>query len=257
MESILSSVAASQGVMGGLIMDDAGRILVQSLPEMFDPSQVATATAALAEQQIGLEEGTGGVRLAELRFELGKVISRPVGERSIVLICDHAVNLQMLLIALNVASKKLEKMPVTQADAFTPVNRPKELTPPSHSGTGWTFMPLPVENGKQLLRVAILEKTGGTFWESMEEHISVNRPTCRSIWRHYSSNPSKKFILTNPKTGASSNIRLQVIENDKENQFDGVVLMTLAAAEHLGVKEGEQVYVEVPKGTGIFGWEGI
>jgi hypothetical protein len=35
------------------------------------------------------------------------------------------------------------------------------------------------------------------------------------------------------------------------------VLITLAIAEHLKVKEGDPVVVEVPTGTGIFGWEGI
>lgn len=257
MESVLSGVLTSQGVMGGLIMDDTGHVLVQSLPAMFDQGQVAAAATVLAEQQIGLEEVTGGVRMGELRFELGKLIVRPVAERSIVLICEHGSNLQMLGIALNVAAKKIEKMPVQQASSVAPIAPPRELSPPTPSGTGWTFMPLTVENGKQLLRVMIIEKTAGTYWDSMEEHISVNRATCRSIWRHYNSNPSKKFILGNPATKVTSIIPLQIIENDKENMYDGMVLMTLAAAEHLGVKEGDQVTVEVPKGTGLFGWEGI
>lgn len=256
MESVLSGVLTSQGVMGGLVMDDAGHVLVQSLPPMFDQAQVAAAASLLAEQQIGLEEVTGGVRMAELRFELGKLIVRPAAERSIVLICEHGTNLQVLSIALNVASKKIEKLPAVTA-GVTSSSAPRDLTPPTPSGTGWTFMPLPLENGKQLLRVVILEKTAGMFWESMEEHISVNRSTCRSIWRHYNSNPSKKLILGNPKTKVTSNVPLQIIENDKESAYDGVVLMTLAAAEHLGVKEGDQVTVEVPKGTGLFGWEGI
>lgn len=250
MESVLRGVLTSPGVMGGLITDDTGQVLVQSLPAMFAQEQVVAAAAVLAEQQIGLEEMTGGVRLGELRFELARVIVRPVAERSMVVICEHGINLQMLSIALNVAAKKLEKLPAAPAT-------PRELSPPTQSGTGWTFMPLALENDKQLLRVMIIEKTAGTFWESMEEHISVNRATCRSIWRHYNSNPSKKFILGNPKTKVTSNIPLQIIENDKENKYDGVVLMTLAAAEHLGVKDGEQVTVEVPKGTGLFGWEGI
>jgi len=257
MESVLSGVLTSQGVMGGLIMDDSGRVLVESLPSLFDKDQVAHAASVLAEQQIGLEEFTGGMRLGELRFELGKLIVRPVTERSLVLICEHGANLQMLSIALNVAAKKIEKMPLTTVAGSGTAAVPRELTPPTPSGTGWTFMPLAVQNGKQLLRVSILEKTGGTFWESMEEHISVNRATCRSIWRYYSSRPSKKFILSNIRSGASSNIPLQIIEHDKENLYDGVVVMTLAAAEHLGVKDGDQVAVEVPKGTGLFGWEGI
>ncbi len=253
MESMLSGVLTSPGVMGGLITDDTGRVLVQSLPAMFVQEQVVAAAAALAEQQIGLEEMTGGVRLGELRFELARVIVRPVAERSIVLICEHGANLQMLSIALNVAAKKLEKLPAPAAVTVAP----RELSPPTQSGTGWTFMPLAIDNGKQLLRVVIIEKTAGTFWESMEEHISVNRATCRSIWRHYNSNPSKKFILGNPMTKVTSSIPLQIIENDKENRYDGAVLITLAAAEHLGVKDSDQVTVEVPKGTGLFGWEGI
>ena len=257
MEAVLSGVLTSQGVMGGLVMDDSGRVLVESLPSLFDKDQVAHAALVLAEQEIGLEELTGGVRLAELRFELGKLIVRPIAERSLVLICEHGANLQMLSIALNVAAKKIEKIPLAPAASSAAATAPRELTPPTPSGTGWTFMPLPVQNGKQLLRVSILEKTGGTFWESMEEHISVNRATCRSIWRHSSSNPSKKFILANLKTGVSSNIPLQIIEHDKESLYDGMVVLTLAAAEHLGVKEGDQGTVEVPKGTGLFGWEGI
>jgi len=109
MEAVLSGVLTSQGVMGGLVMDDSGRVLVESLPSLFDKDQVAHAALVLAEQEIGLEELTGGVRLAELRFELGKLIVRPIAERSLVLICEHGANLQMLSIALNVAAKKIEK----------------------------------------------------------------------------------------------------------------------------------------------------
>lgn len=254
MESVLSGVLTSPGVLGGLIIDDAGHVLVWSLPAMFDQAQVALAATLLAEQSIGLEDATGGAKAGELRFELGRLIVRPVGERLIVLTCEHSVNQQMLAIALNVAAKKLERLPSTPAPAAA---TPLELSPPVTSGTGWGFMPLPVENGKQLLRVIILEKTAGLFWESMEEHISVNRATCRSIWRHYHSNPSKKFILSNPKNKVTSIVPLQVIESDKDGLYDGAVLMTLAAAEHLKAKEGDQVTVEVPKGTGLFGWEGI
>lgn len=257
MESVLSGVLTSQGVMGGLVMDDAGHVLVQSLPSMFDQGQVAAAAGLLAEQVIGIEDLTGGVRMGELRFELGKLIVRPVDQRAIVLVCEYGANLQMLAIALNVASKKIEKLPMVAAASTATATAPRELTPPTPSGTGWTFMPLPVENGKQLLRVMVIEKTAGTYWESMEEHISVNRASCRSIWRHYNSNPSKKFILGNPKTKGTASIPLQIIESDKDGMYDGAVLMTLAAAEHLGVKDGEQVTVEVPKGTGLFGWEGI
>lgn len=257
METVLRSVVTSPGVIGGMIADDTGQLLVRSMPDMYDSSQLARVGTLLVEQQFGLEEATGGVRQAEIRFELGKLIARTAGERSLVLLCEPGVNLQVLSIALNVASKKLEKMPAQPVLQQAAASQPSQLTPPLQSGTGWTFMPLQVENGKMLLQVQIVDRTGGTFWSSMEEHVSVNRATCRSIWRHYSSRPSKKFSLTNPRNKINSIISLDIIEDDKENLFDGRVLITLAAAEHLQVKDGDRVMVEVPKGTGLFGWEGI
>lgn len=257
METVLRSVVTSAGIIGGMITDDAGHLLVRSMPDMYDSGQLARVSAILMEQQYGLEDATGGVRQMEIRFELGKLINRAVGERSLVLLCEPGVNMQSLSIALNVASKKLEKIPVQPAVVQAPAASPKELTPPLQSGTGWTFMPLQIEQGKMLLRVLIVEKSAGTFWDSMEEQISVNRATCRSIWRHYSSRPSKKFSLTNPRNKINTIAPLYIIEDDKENLYDGMVLITLAAAEHLQVKENDPVMVEVPKGTGLFGWEGI
>jgi hypothetical protein len=174
-----------------------------------------------------------------------------------VLLCEQGVNIQMLSISLNVAAKKLEKLPAQQATLQSAALHPTALTPPLQSGTGWTFMPLQIENGKMLLQVHIVEKSAGNFWDSMKEQISVNRATCRSIWRHYSTRPSKKFTLENPKNKITTTAPLYVIEDDKENMYDGRVLITLAAAEHLMVHEGDRVVLTVPIGTGIFGWEGI
>ncbi len=264
MESVLAAVLTSPGVMGGLLLDDSGRVLVRSLPAMFDPDQVASAASVLSEQQIGLEDATGGVRMSEIRFELGKVISRPAGDKTIVLVCENSANIQLLSIGLNVASKKLEKMPaiasvpsVTVAPPVAPARVATELTPPLHSSTGWTFKPLQVEKGKILLHVQIVEKNGGTFWDSMQETVSINRITCRAIWRHYNQRPSKKFMLKNPSNGKQIIVPLSVIEDDQEALYDGKALLTLAAVESLGLAEGTLVSVEVPIGTGFLGWEGI
>ncbi len=257
METVLRSVVTSPGVIGGMIADDSGQLLVRSMPDMYDSGQLARVGTLLMEQQFGIEEATGGVKQSEIRFELGKLITRTAGERSLVLLCEPGVNIQVLSIALNVAAKKLEKLPVQPVTQQPAAAQPSQMTPPLQSGTGWTFMPLQIESGKMLLQVQIVDRTGGTFWSSMEEHVSVNRATCRSIWRHYSSRPSKKFLLTNPRNELNSIISLDIIEDDKENIFDGRALITLAAAEHLQLKEGDRVMVEVPKGTGLFGWEGI
>jgi len=257
MEAILRSVVTSPGVIGGMIANDAGQLLVRSMPDLYDSAQLASVSTFLMEQQFGLEDVTGGVKQIEIRFDLGKLIARSVGDKMLVLLCEQGVNIQMLSISLNVAAKKLEKLPAQQATLQSAAPHPTALTPPLQSGTGWTFMPLQIEDGKMLLQVHIVEKSAGNFWDSMEEQISVNRATCRSIWRHYSTRPSKKFTLENPKNKITTTAPLYVIEDDKENMYDGKVLITLAAAEHLMVKEGDRVVITVPIGTGMFGWEGV
>lgn len=257
METVLRGIVTSPGVIGGMITDDTGRLLVRSMPEMFDNEQLARVSTLLMEQQFGLEEATGGIKQSEIRFELGKLIARASADKNLVLLCEPGVNLQVLSIALNVAGKKLEKLPVQQSQAAPAGAQPSQMTPPLQSGTGWTFMPLQTDQGKMLLQVQLVEKSGGTFWDSMEEQVSINRATCRSIWRHYSSRPSKKFTVTNRTNGIQTIAPLHVIEDDRENLFDGKILLTLATAEHLQVRDGDQVVVTVPVGTGLFGWEGI
>lgn len=257
MEAVLRSVVTSPGVFGGLIANDAGQLLVRSMPDLYDSEQLARVSTILMEQQFGLEDATGGVKQAEIRFELGKLIARPVADKTLVLLCEQSVNIQVLSIALNVAAKKLEKLPSQPPASRPSAAQPTAMTPPLQSGTGWTFMPLQVEDGKMSLQVLIVEKSAGTFWDSMSEQVSVNRATCRSIWRHYSSRPSKKFSLTNLKNKVNAIVPLHVIEDDKESLFDGRVLITIATAEHLHVQEGDRLEVTVPHGTGMFGWEGI
>jgi len=48
-----------------------------------------------------------------------------------------------------------------------------------------------------------------------------------------------------------------VIQHDRDHSYDGKVLVTLALAELLKVKEGDQIRAEVVVGGGYFGWEGI
>jgi predicted regulator of Ras-like GTPase activity (Roadblock/LC7/MglB family) len=257
MEAVLRSAVTSPGVIGGLIANDAGQLLVRSMPDLYDSTQLSRVSTILMEQQFGLEDATGGIKQAEIRFDLGKLIVRSVGDKILVLLCEQGTNVQVLSIALNVASKKLEKIPAPLPHAHSGTTSPTALTPPLQSGTGWTFMPLQVEDGKMLLQVHIVEKNAGNFWDSMSEQVSVNRATCRSIWRHYSTRPSKKFTLTNPKNKVNTTTPLYIIEDDKENMYDGRALLTLAIAEHLQLNEGDRVVITVPIGTGVFGWEGI
>lgn len=111
METVLKSVVNSPGVVGGMITDGDGRVLTSLMPTIYDAEQLARTGALLLEQQFGLEDATGGVKQAEVRFELGKLVTRSARERTLIMLCEPEVNLQVLSIALNVAAKKMEKLP--------------------------------------------------------------------------------------------------------------------------------------------------
>jgi hypothetical protein len=48
-----------------------------------------------------------------------------------------------------------------------------------------------------------------------------------------------------------------VIQHDRDHVYDGKVLVTLALAELLKIKDGDQIRAEVVQGKGFLGWEGI
>jgi hypothetical protein len=108
-----------------------------------------------------------------------------------------------------------------------------------------------------LLTCEIIVKTAGTFWDSMSDHASVNRNTALEVSNFFNTGPFKKLTLTNRTSGANKHVPVSVIQHDRDHAYDGKVLVTLALAELLKVKEGDQIRAEVVHGGGFLGWEGI
>jgi hypothetical protein len=65
------------------------------------------------------------------------------------------------------------------------------------------------------------------------------------------------LTISNCTSGASKHVPVTVIQHDRDHSYDGKLLVTLALAELLKVKEGDQIRAEVVVGGGYFGWEGI
>lgn len=103
-------LTAVPGVMGGMLSDEQGNVLVHSFPAIFDQGGLKDAADLLLDNTAGLQEATGDVKLIDMRFELGRLIIKKLPHTFLVILCQPTVNVQLLFISINVAIKKLEKM---------------------------------------------------------------------------------------------------------------------------------------------------
>lgn len=110
MQTIMMNLNSIPGVMGGMLSDEFGNVLAHSLPTFFDQTSLKGVADLVADNTIGLQEATGDVRLFDVQTELGRIIIKILPRMFVSVLCEPAVNFQLLLISLNVAIKKLEKL---------------------------------------------------------------------------------------------------------------------------------------------------
>lgn len=266
MQAIMLGLTTVPGVMGGLLSDERGNVLAHSFPPLFDQGTLKGATELLLDNTVGLHEATGGVKLFDMRFELGRVIIKTLPRMFLVILCQPAVNVQLLFISVNVAIKKLEKLSVDNLLAQTAQQALPQVQMPPPSAPALRQAPAaPVYSDYRavtdakgvLLACEIMKKTAATFWDSMSDHASVNRNTALEVSDFFHTGPFKKLTITNCTSGISKRVPVNVIQHDRDHVYDGKIVMTLALAELLKVKEGDRVRVEVVIGGGLHGWEGI
>lgn len=262
MQAVMLGLTTVPGVMGGMLSDERGNILAHSFPPYFDAGTIKGAAELFQDNTIGLQDITGGVKAFDIRFELGRLIIKTLPHMFIVVLCQPAVNIQLLYISLNVAIKKLEKLSIDHllvqtAQQATPLNTIATAgrtigVSPAYSD----YRALSDAKGV-LLTCETMKKTAGTFWESMTDNASVNRDTALEISNFFKTGPFKKLTITNRSNGISKHVPISVIQHDRDRAYDGKIILTQSLTELLSIKEGDQLRVEVVSGGGILGWEGI
>ncbi len=110
MEPLLDSLNAVPGVVGSFVCSPDGRILAHAFPDTFDESSLQESASVLADGALGLATVTGPVGLVDLRYGDARIVVKPMAGALLMLLCTKAVNLQMLVISVSVASKKIEKL---------------------------------------------------------------------------------------------------------------------------------------------------
>ncbi len=110
MHSVLKKLHVLPGVIGGLLADADGSLLAHSFPPLFDVSAMQGVCLDVNNTLAGMQDATGGVRMLDLRFEHGRLIVKQMPTYVLLLLCEHRVNFQLLLITMNVATKNLEQL---------------------------------------------------------------------------------------------------------------------------------------------------
>lgn len=135
MQALLATLNEVPGVVGSMVCDMEGRVLVQSFPALFEAATIQEAATVLADASMGLETITGPLGLLDLRYADSRVILKPAASKLLALLCTKSVNLQMLVISVEVACKKLEKMAMASPPAGAPSPAPVAPAAPAAAVT--------------------------------------------------------------------------------------------------------------------------
>lgn len=110
MQALLEDLNSLPGVVGSMFCDAHHGVLSQAFPPDFDESSLSAIASALAASTPELRNVTGPVGVLDLRYRDARVVIRPAGEASLVVLCDKSANAQEVLAFASVACKKYERL---------------------------------------------------------------------------------------------------------------------------------------------------
>lgn len=249
MDSVLKQINQVQGVIGCLVCNDGGEVLAQAFPPIFDVSILQNAAASSMDAVTGLNDYAGGVDLIDLQCSEGRILIKNMPRGFLFLLCAGAINMQMLNISLNVAVGKLNASLATGSRApLSPAPPHAEQVAPSKPVDG----SLRRDGKGVILIVHSLSVSAKIPWDQMQEGVAISKKLSVQICRTLDIDTIKKVKLTNKATKTSktfSNVR--IFERDNAQTFDEHIAMTLAAAEAVKAKPGDELVAEI--NVGLFG----
>jgi len=246
--------------MGGMLADERGNILAHSFPPYFDTATIKGAAELLQDNTVGLQDVTGGVKLFDIRCELGRLIIKTIPHMFVVVLCQPAVNVQLLFISLNVVIKKLEKMPAEQflpqpgqqATAHIPAAKTVVAPPrPVSAASAASGRYRAVPDGKGALLTCEIMKEAEVFFGV--DSATINKSTALALSDYFEVDQIKKLTITNISNGIKKNVPVSALPHDRDGVYDGKISPSKSLLESLKTKEGDQLRVEIVTSRGFFG----
>jgi predicted regulator of Ras-like GTPase activity (Roadblock/LC7/MglB family) len=223
MQDILRHINSVEGVIGSAVFNEKGDVLCHAFPPLIDTTALNKAAELTLECVYGLQIAQT-LEVLDLRYAEGRIIIKTFPGAMLCLLCAKSINLQVLVITLNLAVKKLESL------------LPKEEEP----------VILPDENvDSSVLRLKIshlVNREASSSFDSLGM-IAVSQPTSSYISDFYKST-FKKLILTNTTAGTNGTFPVMVMK-DIDQQFDGTIIVGPGIEKKLKVSEGDKVEIRL------------
>lgn len=230
MQDILQQINSVEGVIGSAVFGEKGEVLVHAFPALIDASALKEAANLALECTHGLQIAQT-LDILDLRYAEGRIIIKAFPGALLCLLCSKAINMQVLNITLNLATKKLESL------------LPKETPAPEPAAVPSYLPDTPAADGKLRLAVSHLaNKEASSSFDSLGM-IAVSQLTAKQINDFYSS-PFKKLILSNATAATSGTFPVMVM-NDMDPRFDGTIIVGPGIEKRLKVNEGDLVEVKI------------
>ncbi len=110
MQALLEDLNSLPGVVGSMFCDAHHGVLSRAFPPGIDDSSLTAIASALSASTPELKGATGPVGVLDLRYREARVVIRPAGDASLVVLCDKSANAQEVLAFASVACKKFERL---------------------------------------------------------------------------------------------------------------------------------------------------
>jgi len=127
MQDILKDMSAAVGVTGCFVCDPDGRVLASTLPAIFDSEVVSAVAKTISQTTAGLVTARRRkIQEIDLLFSAGRLIVRPLRGGSLCLLCTRNINVPLLDLTANVATRKLTEV-MKESHVETPVVKEEHL----------------------------------------------------------------------------------------------------------------------------------
>lgn len=230
MQEVLQNINRIEGVIGCAVFSQKGDVLAHDFPALIDAASFKKAAALTLEFGYGLQI-LDSFDILDMRYADGRVVVKKLPDAMLFLLCAKNINLQVLAITLNLATKKLEVKIPCDAGEVLPDAVPSEPTNSDQS------------DGVLRLRIShLVNKQASASFDSLGM-IAVSQPTAQYINDFYKST-FKKLTLVNAGSGTSGSFPVMVMK-DMDLQYDGTIVVGPGIEKKLKVLEGDKVEVRI------------
>jgi hypothetical protein len=225
MKDILQHINSVDGVIGSALFSHKGDVLAHALPALIDVASIKKASSLNMECIHALQVAQS-LELLDLRFADGRILIKSFPSAMLFLLCANSINLQVLSITLNLASKRLDAKLKSEAAVAAEQSAIEESK---------------ANDGQLRMNISHLaNKQASASFDSLGM-VAVSQSTSQYITDYFKT-PFKKLVLTNTSEGTSGTFPVMVMK-DMDSQYDGTVVVGPGIEKKLKVSAGDRIEV--------------